>query len=368
MHGNIKVAEVIISCNKILSYKTIYNTKLLPYGTFTTNKLLEHSLINNWHDSRSIPAKRQNLERIINVLGYTPADGFMQSLGVSLTDQFWIKDKSSNLTWEDVNFYDNEFSSIFLLASQNIQSSGFSPDFTTDGMLEKFWISSMNEPILIKFDSMYNNLLAANEVVVFHIAQELGIKTTPYFQYKIQDRLACACPCYIKDKYTDYVNAMQIRHMHIGEPGFKLVDFMDKNMNLKSDLDNIRILDILIHNEDRHEKNIGVSIQNYDLNTAELIPAFDNGSCLGYNRCSNNTISKDNMKFFGKKREDVVKDITIIPNIDLNKIKQIIIDIYQLYNISNERLKYALDEVEYGYYILENERNLRLESEMDYEK
>ena len=56
-----------------------------------------------------------------------------------------------------------------------------SPDYTTDGIMEKFWYSIEHTPYLAKMDSLQDNALLANEILYYKIASALGIKTTPYF-------------------------------------------------------------------------------------------------------------------------------------------------------------------------------------------
>ena len=38
-----------------------------------------------------------------------PSEYLVKNLGLSLTDYYWIRPVDSNLTWEKVNLYDNDF-------------------------------------------------------------------------------------------------------------------------------------------------------------------------------------------------------------------------------------------------------------------
>ena len=62
----------------------------------------------------------------------------------SLSDQYWINPKGSNLTWDNVNFFQNQFSDDIgdVLFGTNKKANAFdfsSPDNTSDGNLKKRW-------------------------------------------------------------------------------------------------------------------------------------------------------------------------------------------------------------------------------------
>ena len=66
------------------------------------------------------------------------------SLGLSLSDQYWIRPIGSDLGWEDVNLFDNPFPEnlgdlLFGRGCDPCQVKLPSPDLTTDGVLRKRW-------------------------------------------------------------------------------------------------------------------------------------------------------------------------------------------------------------------------------------
>lgn len=61
-------------------------------------------------------------------------------LGLSLSDHYWVKPAGSDMAWEDVNFFDNEFSDdigdvLFGSVNRSIDFNYASPDNTSDGNL-----------------------------------------------------------------------------------------------------------------------------------------------------------------------------------------------------------------------------------------
>ena len=341
MHQNTPVAEVKIDADMIVGFSRVFIPDLLPIGTRIDNPMMksqEFYRIKEWVKSRSIPKERQGIERIQKVLQITPNDAFLRSLAVSLSDTYWIKEDGCPLQWEDVNYFDNGFDPIFAnIISGGSTAVSFSPtpDFTTDGTMSKFWIQSGGNHFLYKIDTQYQNQESANEVVVSRISRELGILTTPYEQAFLSDKTpVCVCPSYIKDQYTDYINGVALKHAHIGDfSNFSLVRYIERDLGLKKELDQIRLIDVLFYNTDRHERNIGFSIKNNDIHTIQMIPAFDNGHCLGVVPVNKN----DDMKLFYKKREDLVFDIESEADLDEERFLSILKEVYESFEVPEER-------------------------------
>lgn len=152
MHKNTPVADVLVINGKIFSIKKILNEKHLPEGTLMqTSELLQRSL-SNWQSVRAVPSERQNAEQIIKKIGCSLSEAALKNMGVSLTDCYWFKE-DNDLTWKDVNYHDNGFSHNFAKSCLlNTPDFNFNtPDFTTDGALEKYWLSIDGVPSLIKF-------------------------------------------------------------------------------------------------------------------------------------------------------------------------------------------------------------------------
>ena len=58
-----------------------------------------------------IPASRDGLRYILHLYDVeSPAVLSKRSLGLSLSDQYWLKPVGSELTWQEVNFFTNDFS------------------------------------------------------------------------------------------------------------------------------------------------------------------------------------------------------------------------------------------------------------------
>ena len=63
-----------------------------------------------WWKHRCIPGTREGIDAKLAELGVdSPARIPFKSLGLSLSDQYWIRPENCEIAWEDVNYFDNDF-------------------------------------------------------------------------------------------------------------------------------------------------------------------------------------------------------------------------------------------------------------------
>ena len=150
-HKNIKVLDFSILNDEVYNIHTIYNEEHLPLflkSKYVTNKV---KAFREWWHGRCIPASRQNLDSFLKELNGIGLDSLLiKSMGLSLSDQYWIKPEDSLLKWEDVNFYENDFSpdvgNLFFGIKLKKKINFASPDNTSDGWLLKKWIINCLKP------------------------------------------------------------------------------------------------------------------------------------------------------------------------------------------------------------------------------
>lgn len=99
--------------------------------------------LNAWFKGRGIPSWRKDVEKLIRNLGIHRTDELLnKAYALSLSDQYWLKEANSNLTWKDINFFEHDFEyKAFFDASMNdstLKNPNLkTPNNTTDGMLQK---------------------------------------------------------------------------------------------------------------------------------------------------------------------------------------------------------------------------------------
>lgn len=355
MHGNTPAAVINISQNRIIGYSSILNRNHLPIGTYSDNQTTQRLLLDAWVKGRCIPNGRPGMSNIYNKMGLDSGELFIKSAAVSLTDKYWIKNKDDSLTWEDVNFHDNGFEPVVGNILSGIdQPFVSSPDFTTDGMMPKFWMLQAGMPFLVKMDNDFNGVMSANEVFVSRIAEYLNIDHVPYLHNMFMNKHVCSCPCFIQDKDDEYISALQLSHDRLGRTGEVLYHYIKEDLNLKNSFEKMIFLDCLIANVDRHEKNYGIIKKN----TGEICfaPIFDSGSCLGY---SNKLESKRNEYELktpnNKKRVEIISDLSYLSEINKPYFLSLLQETYEIFDIPETQFLMAKQELLLGCKCIEDE-------------
>ena len=109
---------------------------LMPTGT-VVNGIVRSDRLKSWWSARSIPVSRTGIRHLFEALDIDDSISLLvKSMGLSLTDHYWIRPKGSSIGWHDVNFYENEFSDDVgdLLFGKEIRSGTLdltSPDNTS---------------------------------------------------------------------------------------------------------------------------------------------------------------------------------------------------------------------------------------------
>lgn len=152
------------SYNVISQIYEIYNIEYAPLAVFNASKNKSFSLtkaVNDWFRGRGIPSWRKDLEKLLDKLGVSSSDELLNKFyGLSLSDQYWLKEVNTDVKWEDINFFTNDFEyETYLDASLDSSSKSKisldknifrSPNNTTDGMLQKGWIIENGKRVLEK--------------------------------------------------------------------------------------------------------------------------------------------------------------------------------------------------------------------------
>lgn len=124
----IVLIEYDTNYNKIRNIYEIYNIDYAPLSIITANKDKLEDLVqvmNKWFKRRSIPSWRKDVENLLEKLNVTaPEELLNKAYGLSLSDQYWIKEEKSSIKWNDINFFENDFKyKGYLEASLSTESS-----------------------------------------------------------------------------------------------------------------------------------------------------------------------------------------------------------------------------------------------------
>ena len=368
MHKNISVADIDIdeTLGGISKIRSVISKEHLPVGVVCMqrqNETIDRFAFNKWWTGRSIPASRMGLSDMLETLGIAGSDLLLtKCFGLSLSDHYWIRPYESNMLWEDVNFFDNDFSDDIgnLLFGTNSKNSGFdliSPDNTSDGNLKKRWKIIDGRRCLLKSGSNPYNQQTFNEVIASRIMDKLGIYHVPYSVIWINDEPYSICEDFVT-KDTELVSACRILQLrnkanHENEYLHYADICKELGIDIVPALDRMIVLDYIIANEDRHFNNFGLLRDADTLEWLGAAPIFDSGTSLWYDRLTSRiSINDVNCKPFKKTHGEQLKLVSSFEWFDVSKLEGIEDKILEVFSgdkaaqfIDTERAKVIAAEV-----------------------
>ena len=149
-----------LDADEIIDAKRAPLSIMSPRGTKASRAALSY-----WWSHRAIPKARHGIEAKLAELGIADTyDLPFKSMGLSLSDQYWIKPYGSKIRWSDINYFENDFAEAPVeewMADVGLDS----PDNTSDGVLSKRWVCRNGERCLLKGGTLldqepYNEVIA----------------------------------------------------------------------------------------------------------------------------------------------------------------------------------------------------------------
>lgn len=352
------------SYNVISKIYEIYNIKYAPLIVFTNFKNKNSDLtniLNIWFRKRKIPNERKDLEKLLDKLGVSSSVELLnKSYGLSLSDQYWLKDVNSDVKWENINFFTNDFEyEAYLDASLDSSSKSIvsldknifkSPNNTTDGMLQKGWIIESGKRVLVKGTYTSSKEEPINEYLASQICKRLGFDYCNYeVEWSDKTKLISKCNDFINEN-EELISAYDIynsekKQNNISDYEFYIQILEKHNVpNARENMENLFILDYLMLNNDRHLKNFGIICNVNTLKWEKVAPIFDTGESMQCDKYTDEiNFSSGKGKFFSntdKDYEDILKIIgKNILRVDLSKLKGICDD----YRLILEKYQDKLD-------------------------
>lgn len=293
MNRTHEVVDVIYDSRR-KSFSKIYtdiNLRYAPVG-LSENGIIPLQAFNRWWRARGIPQARQGLQELLKHEGVTlPEELIQRNLGLSLSDQYWIKPKGSFLSWGKINFFNNPFETVSLATKDfapEAKSAPAKPDNTSDGNLEKHWECRNGIRFLLKGGTQYGQE-PYNEVVASALHRRL-LAPEEYVSYELEGEGATAlssCMNFLSDEeeYIPAIYVMRNMQQRPNESDFDHYLACCEELGAEStrkSLERMIVCDDIIANSDRHYRNFGL-IRNVETGFVRNAPLFDSGSSLWYN-------------------------------------------------------------------------------------
>ena len=254
---------------------TVIDESLLPLY------LKRNPNADKWLASRAIDHRRPNSRLLKKALRLVEKDDISTVIhvnGATITDNYWIREIGSNLTYNDVKFWDDYFSNLALKGNYDSfnraanSKRSKTPELTNVGSFEKCWKLRNGKWWMYKkasHDEMFS------ELFVYELGRELDMNMAIYERGE----------GYIKSlDFTDGASVnLEPTSSFMGENE----DYIDVVKALETicpdaipDYIRMIFLDIICANPDRHTNNFGLL---RDVKTGELIgfaPNYDNNMAL----------------------------------------------------------------------------------------
>lgn len=257
-----------------------------PFGVISRRgKRASKTDLSDWWGHRTIPKGRTGIESKLVELGIARSyDLPFRCLGLSLSDQYWVRPYDEEMKWADINFFENSFYEVEVedwLADVGLDS----PDNTSDGVLSKRWIEREGRRMLLKGGRLYNQE-PFNEVVATELFSRL-LNEDDFVSYELtewDDAPVSACPVFVSST-EEFIPA------HYVQRGMKAPEFLDDYHGfvfrcaslgiegVEVALSKMIVCDYILANTDRHWRNFGV-LRDVETMEYRMAPLFDTGTSL----------------------------------------------------------------------------------------
>lgn len=386
MNQNTEIMEIEydVSSKKITDIYQIYNISAAPLCIYNANFNRSQNItkeLNHWFRGRGIPSWRKDVEHLLINLGVESSEKLLdKAYGLSLSDQYWIKEAGNPISWEDINFFDHDFEYAgFLEAGLNSKRPRnkptlYSPNNTTDGMLPKSWIIENGDRVLVKNTYTAYQQEPLNEWLASEISSRLGFDYCPYTVDVIEGKIVSKCKNFMTRNeelvpaYDIFYSEKKKNNVNDFEHYIAVLD-LHNVPNARIQLENMVVLDYLIMNQDRHLKNFGIIRDVRTLEWTRVAPIFDNGQSMC---CDSPAKDMNFYKGYGKLFTNTNKNFKTYLNLisDLNRFNmenlnsltndyQNILNMYKdVLDISNIRIESLVRGLETRIQEFEKEREL----------
>lgn len=303
----------------------------MPYNLYLEEEDDVDTLVNNlmnfnyWCASRVLTLDRKYAKEILNSIGMSQAVTDRERAKIalsyrclSLTDVFWVRRAGENITFSDVNLYENHLENTFIDISlrgkqYSVQNEALARDLSTNGCFPKAWRRMEDGFWLLKdgdADAVERELLASQICRCFDVDQVLYERD--YFD---GEKVSIS-----KNFTSENFSIVSMKNFEIYAANQEI---NAKEAVLKLDAKNyymMNVVDYLMGNTDRHWGNWGMLVDNRTNQPVSLHKLMDfNQSFLSYD-----TIEGANCQtLFGKRGTQKEAAMEAVRKIGLNQINEV---------------------------------------------
>lgn len=271
----------------------IYEEQFMPYDLYLEEededdidiRLNNLNVFYHWCASRVLSLDRKYAKELLNSIGAVQATTDLErakiSLSyhcVSLTDVFWVRNKGEEITFADLNLYDNPLNDAIVELSlkgrqMTVTNHELAPDLSTKGCFPKAWIRGKDGFKLLKDgapESVQRELLASV------VCQCFAMKQVVYKAYEYDGEMVTESDIITSKDYSIVSKmAFDIYACNHDLDTYEVCKKLDPETYY-----GMNILDYLTGNTDRHPENWGFLIDNKTNQYISLYPLMDFNQCF----------------------------------------------------------------------------------------
>lgn len=297
MHRERPVCEVTIEpiSGAMLRVSKPEQPELLPLGGN-----IDTAMLRKWWQRRAVPVNQGRIRRILEQLGIATTQGYLaKNLGLSLSDHYWIRPYGLELSWQQINLFDNDFQDPVGIMQMDDsapivrQELRLSPSSSLQGELKKRWVISDGKRQLIKGNHGSTSQESLNEVVATLLHEKQGLQ--PYVRYSAiqlneNEPLCCVCDCFTSSQ-VELIPAIDVVESRKKDNATSQYEHFIKvcsehgqdEAEVRSFLEYQILADFVLTNTDRHLGNFGVLRDAETLQFIGMAPIFDSGNSMFWN-------------------------------------------------------------------------------------
>lgn len=260
----------------------IIKSSMLPKDLkFSSNPINNVLMFNKWCASRTLSLSRENVKRICNALCISQDSSDMYKANIalaymclSLDDAYWVADVDNTLKWEDVSLHSNKSRNVLTPVSLCGKVSTIfkrkldnSCDLSVNGTFAKSWIREGNYLYLCKADANESSNETISEVNASKILKSIGANAIEYALDYIDGTRVSKCKCFTSNNIS-FIPYKVFKQSYKGA-----INWIRKVF--KEDYANMCVANYIIGNEDLHDGNWGILLDNNSFNYIGLAPLFD---------------------------------------------------------------------------------------------
>ena len=243
--------------------------------------------IGNWINHRNYAKHKEHLKKWLKEWQMDDSKGFIDvTHALGLNDSLWVKPADSDLTWERINLYSNDFTDVvsktaFEKGLHGLKLSTTSPEFTSEGSFEKCWIREEDGIFLYKKGSSgFANagLEMYSEYYASQFAAVICDSSVQYDLCEFKDNIVSRCRMFTSEDegFVPIYKYLDENKEYIYDD---ILHFMEP-YGFDEDFRKMIVLDSVIMNEDRHFGNFGFIVDNDTYKVLRFAPVFDHNMSM----------------------------------------------------------------------------------------